>query len=516
MPAPAALAWYGAVGPTVALSELIIKFLDDFVSIQDDAKALRMKVKDDLDLIEKFMTFIKEQQREEASTFDNSILTDLKSYLQPLMIKCETEIRTIWAATEDKSMVKTYTSRLAIKTVQSIEKDLESWVQRLHVRVNLLSNQSKRTLSQAMSNRDATLQFQFEMQQISAEIYRLRTNNQTIDYSHLWLPQSQSLDFGGARHQRRMFGRLGQQNVLVEYVSYNAASSQKAAQDAIGELAFILSHSKPSIFHTLKCLHLISPPVTSAKSSTYGLVFEIPPTPSSRLSAFRSLSDVIADVSRIRANAAISGSRQDLPPDASVVRNFAAKQTLAHSLALSVHYLHSFGYVHQSIRTSNVLVVVSSSESLGHAYLSGFERARPSASASNQRRSDADWQNNTYRSPDRVATSDEETIARHTMAHDIYSLGVVLLELGIYKLLREMEPKFKDKSANTVRENLKQLATEELVTIMGEQYKNVVMFCLEATPESWLATRVAELSFVKEVLEPLQRLSQIERAVSGN
>ncbi|MCJ1389912.1 hypothetical protein MMC18_002769, partial [Xylographa bjoerkii] len=141
-------------------------------------------------------------------------------------------------------------------------------------------------------------------------------------------------------------------------------------------------------------------------------------------------------------------------------------------------------------------------------YLGGFERSRPNAAASNQRRVDADWRNNIYRSPNRVATTDEETIRRHTMSHDIYSLGVVLLELGLFEPLTSMESKFKNKTAAIVHNNLTQLAKDDLLTTMGDMYAEVVLYCLESTPESWLAAHVTEMSYVKEVFAPLEQLSK--------
>ena len=95
------------------------------------------------------------------------------------------------------------------------------------------------------------------------------------------------------------------------------------------------------------------------------------------------------------------------------------------------------------------------------------------------------------------------------MSHDIYSLGVVLLELGLFEPLTSMESRFRSKTAATVRNNLKELAQEELAATMGDRYTKVVLYCLESTPDSWLAAHVAEMSYVKEVLGPLEQLSKL-------
>ena len=493
------------MGTTAGLSQLLLKFLNDFASVQDNVKSLGLKVKDDLDLIEKFMTFVKDLPPENASIFDGSVLDDLASYLQPLMIRCETEIRTIRAATDGKTKVEAYTSRLAIGAVEAIEKDLQAWVQRLNVRLSLLSEKVKLDAIRAVSNRDSALQFQYEMQTLSSEIHKLRVEGQTIDYKHLWLPESQSVDFSNAPLQRRMTGLLANRKVLVEFVSYNAAAAVEVAQEAIGELAFILNRSDPSIFHILKCTNLFRQSNASGRSATYGLIFKLP----SGLETIGPLSDIIAEAKEAQLRSTQSIAPETLPSVVKNMRKLGSKNRIACQLATSLRYLHSFGYIHQSIRTSNILVGTSEGVDHVEGYLGGFERSRPNAAASNQRRVDADWRNNIYRSPDRVATTDDEVIKRHTMSHDIYSLGVVLLELGLFEPLTSMESRFRSKTAATVRNNLKELAQEELAATMGDRYTKVVLYCLESTPDSWLAAHVAEMSYVEEVLGPLEQLSKL-------
>jgi serine/threonine protein kinase len=505
MPAPAALAYYGAVGITAGLCELLLKFLDDFTSLQDNVESLRLKVRYDLDLIQRFMVFFKDLPAEHGSAFDHAVLHDLADYLQPLMIRCGTEMNKIRAATAGKTLIEAYKSRLAIQAVETIEKDLESWVRRLNVRVTLLSEKLKLDTTQTVGMRDPALHFQYKMQNISSEINRLRANGQSIDHQYMWLSSVQSVDFGGRLRQRRMNGLLAGQKVLVEFVSYNATSSVEAAQEAIGELAFILNRSDPSIFHILRCNNVFEQQNTSTRSATYGLVFQIPPG----LDSIRPLSDIVADEKEDRARFAQSVASQTLAPDVKTMRKIGSKNRVAYKLAVSLRYIHSFGYVHQSIRSSNVLIGSSENLSFVEVFLGGFERSRPNAAASNQRRIDADWRNNNYRSPDRVATTDEETIKRHTMSHDIYSLGAVLLELGMLDPLILMESKFKNKTAAEVRNNLKKLASEELIETMGDGYAEVVLYCLESTPDSWLAAHVAEMSYVDKVLGPLEQLSRL-------
>jgi hypothetical protein len=504
MPAPAALAWYGGAGTTAALSELLVKFLDDFAGVKDNVRSLQLKVKDDLNLIGHYMSFIKDLPAGTTTTLDESILNDLASHLQPLMIKCETEIRSVQAATAGKTNVEAYTSRLAIRTVETLEKDLEAWVQRLHVRFTLLSERLKSNAAKAVSDQDPAMRFQHAMQALNAEFRTSRKEGQPVEYDDLWLQQPQNIDFGETPRKRRMEGNLAGSRVVVEFISYNAATSTELAQNAIGELAFILNRSDPSVFHVLKCKHLYKQPVINSSSQMYGLVLEMP----FGLKTMRSLSEVITDVREARERNSHNVVSQTLPADARVLSKISSRIKLAFQLAMAVRYLHSFGYVHQSIRTSNVLVATFDQGNSAEGYLGGFERSRPNAAASNQKRIDADWRNNIYRSPERVATTNEETINRHTMSHDIYSLGVVLLELGIFEPLALKESRFKNQSAQIVRQNLMLLAKVELPWVMDDAYTNAVCFCLESTPDSWIGSHIAERRYVDEVIDPLRSLMQ--------
>jgi serine/threonine protein kinase len=498
---PAALAWYGGVGTTAALSQMLVEFLEDFVAVQDNVKSLQLKVKDDLNLIDHFMNFIKNLPAGTTSNLDDSILDDLASHLQPLMIRCEVDVKRVRAATAGKTLVETYASRLAIRTIETLEKDLSDWVQRLNVRFTLLSAKLQRDAAKAVHDQDPVIRFQYAMQNLSSELNILRKESKAPAYADLWLPESQNIEFDGPPSKRRM-GCLDNKMVLVEFISYNAAVSSEIAQNAIGELAFILHRSDPSIFHVLRCQNMYKHSSVNRSSQEYGLVFEIP----HGLSTMRSLAEMVSEVKEVRGRSSYNLLAQNMPFDAKMLSKISSRVRLAYQLATGLHYLHSFGFVHQSLRTNNVLVATFETGTSMSGYISGFERSRPNAGSSNQKRSDADWKNNIYRSPERVATTDEEVIKRHTMSHDIYSLGVVLLELGLLEPLTAKESMFKGQNAQAVRENLLLLTKQELPLIMDDTYTSIVSFCLESTPNSWIASNIAEMRFVEEVIDPLLRL----------
>jgi serine/threonine protein kinase len=102
---------------------------------------------------------------------------------------------------------------------------------------------------------------------------------------------------------------------------------------------------------------------------------------------------------------------------------------VAKQLARSVIYLHGAKFVHKNIRPETILVTMKANKKIGHPYLIGFEQLR----AMNDRsllRGDNYWYKNLYRHPERQGLYPQD---EYNMRHDIYSLGVCLLEIGLWE-----------------------------------------------------------------------------------
>lgn len=106
------------------------------------------------------------------------------------------------------------------------------------------------------------------------------------------------------------------------------------------------------------------------------------------------------------------------------------------------------------------------------------------------RSGDSDREKNLYRHPHRQGLNPEEN---YTMQHDIYSLGVCLLEIGMWKsfvsyannsakLSNDLSGAEFDKPV-LMKENLVALAKRDLPTRMGERYEEIVVNCLTCLDE---------------------------------
>ena len=150
------------------------------------------------------------------------------------------------------------------------------------------------------------------------------------------------------------------------------------------------------------------------------LIFEIPTTYSTPCTLRSFLEE------RSSANTNVQSWRED-------------QWRFAHRLAAAVSSAQQIGLIHKNIRPENVLLFEEMTVRPGSArgqrtwtpFLTNWMLARTKEMLSS-RQGDDDWQRNLYRHPQRQGLHLEE---RYHMGHDIYSLGVCLLEIGLAKPL---------------------------------------------------------------------------------
>jgi len=133
--------------------------------------------------------------------------------------------------------------------------------------------------------------------------------------------------------------------------------------------------------------------------------------------------------------------------------------------------------VHKAIRSSNIVFfqcAVKNRPLYGNPYIVGFDYARPDNpnAQSIERSAGSNTDNVIYRHPDLQRANPR----RSTAADDIFSLGLVLLEIGPWKRLRDLGPgggrEFLDKCITE---------TDKLYPKVGKTYTNVVKLCLSGS-----------------------------------
>jgi hypothetical protein len=179
--------------------------------------------------------------------------------------------------------------------------------------------------------------------------------------------------------------------------------------------------------------------------------------------------------------------------------SLSAIMQIAKQLVRSVHYVHTCGFVHKNIRPENILIFPSGNDSsLGLSFLIGFTQFR-NVNFQTNLHGDAAWHRNLYRHPQRQGAL---VLERYIMQHDIYSLGVCLLEIGLWRSFvwypahdstttpvpslaldfslsdGDFEVGMQLTGPKRTQEQLVALAEKELPPRVGDAYTDIVMACL--------------------------------------
>ncbi|KAI7970876.1 hypothetical protein EIK77_008056 [Talaromyces pinophilus] len=187
---------------------------------------------------------------------------------------------------------------------------------------------------------------------------------------------------------------------------------------------------------------------------------------------------------------------------------------LCRQLATAIFYTHTSGLVHKSIRPESIIIFQQQpppdqadqkKDSTGVLFLTGFQLARedtPNTVSSTQ--GNQNWEYDIYTHPSRHTRG-----TRYTMAHDIYSLGVNLLEIALWDSFLIFDTherarifnnealeggrvicdnlKAGDKEAGKRMKELYEIAAKALLPIsMGCCFRDVVIDCLGAVERGFV------------------------------
>lgn len=159
---------------------------------------------------------------------------------------------------------------------------------------------------------------------------------------------------------------------------------------------------------------------------------------------------------------------------------------IAKTLVDTVFQLHSVGWLHKSIRTENIVFFPrrgspGSQLELDYSqqYMVGFEFSRDENDTSTTEQDDV-LERNIYRHPDRQGPPD----TRFSVLHDIYSVGVVLLEVGLWRSVIDYDPDFPEMLAEDIKETLEKHAEQRLPHYMGRAYTDATLACLRGSLDS--------------------------------
>ena len=286
------------------------------------------------------------------------------------------------------------------------------------------------------------------------------------------------------------------EKVLIEYKSYppilqgstpaEISEIETHVKSRVRQLASLLYFSGSSELGTLPLRGLVDQP----SQSRHGFVFDFP------LEAEPSSPESLHYVIK-------SPSPTDLWP-------LAARFQIAQSIAKSLGKFHADGWVHKSIRSQSVVFFKdreSKSRLINSPYLVDFEYSRPESGTTFRLR-DNDDERNLYRHPEiqDVANSSFSKL------HDIYSLGVLLLEIALWQTARSMLDELKRRNKQHTGEQVNAYGLQEwyisrakkkVAHLMGAPYQSAVLACLESKYKDQTRRRDFPTTFDSQVTQKL-------------
>ncbi|KAF3933590.1 hypothetical protein ABW19_dt0205691 [Dactylella cylindrospora] len=333
---------------------------------------------------------------------------------------------------------------------------------------------------------------------------------------------------------RRAFALLDGKQVLLEFKSYDPILLKQpqyppefhALLEKIGCLSAELNNVDSVTTNLLQCVGFFN----DTASCRLGTALLLPAQVDIR-EPVRSLEDIIL-LERKGAN----GTRRRL----SIYHSLNDRFLFARRIVTSVCFFHSFDWVHKDITSSNSIVIqpydpdnigqidddVTDEDlaslaktdpkysripySLGHPYLVAFEKAREDSKDTDPRDPNERWvwQANIYRHP--AVQYGIKTPQKHTTKHDLYSLGVVLLELGLWEsLAKKYESKLSKLREKDLTKALIKIAREDLPPLVGQRYAAAVIRCLEDNIPADDAGAI--MRCLNEVLDDMEELSSYTR-----
>ncbi|KUJ09025.1 uncharacterized protein LY89DRAFT_741324 [Mollisia scopiformis] len=218
------------------------------------------------------------------------------------------------------------------------------------------------------------------------------------------------------------------QSVIVDRRYYEPSRDNlKYIRQIVSQTARILSESDVETTSILPCLGFVHRP----ELNRFDLILSIPKSlPSSTTKEFepRSLRHMLTDPGY----------------GGYTYHSLSKRLQLAKKLASAVFYIHTSKLVHKNIRPENILMFCGPSEDaelmnkkdafpykLGQPVLVGFENVRQvEAEWASNRSGSLTWEEDIYQHPSRHGA----TAAKYySVQHDVYSLGIVLIELALWR-----------------------------------------------------------------------------------
>jgi hypothetical protein len=248
---------------------------------------------------------------------------------------------------------------------------------------------------------------------------------------------------------------LNELNALVEWKSYRNDADEKYQEQLAQRLATLLSFSSTTKgLRVPKCYGYVSDHV----NFRIGLVYAYGDQSEPQSIDLLSLHEILG--------------KKGVP-------SLGDRFKLALNLATSISVLHTSGWLHKQLNSDNVVFFTpptinqnSGAPTLGNLYIVGFDSSRPDENEAISELVTSSLEKDLYRHPDSQGVRRK----RFCPLFDIYSLGVMLMEIGYCRRISEFHRQGSHPEA--FQQDLLKFHSPRLVSKTGSIYASVVQNCL--------------------------------------
>ena len=301
------------------------------------------------------------------------------------------------------------------------------------------------------------------------------------DFRHVMLSENEITELAPATHGHQLGKFRETSPVIVEGMYYEDSwetipVSERTVAMGLKAQGFGVLH-KPRNLRTLHCLGFFEQ--DKSEKVGFGFVYQIP-TPASP----HGLEDIkLTTLNTLLRRSAAETSAIDTNLSQPLLGD---KYLLACKLAESLHDLHTIGWLHENMHSGNIVffddslqeqcINPNNSNAILEPYVVGLAKSRPGGELWHTQGpsvTTADFQH--YVHPD------YEITRRFRVNYDYYTLGVMLLEIGLWIPLAAWSAKYPSLKPHQFRDTLVEKYVPRLGPRMGRKYRDVVKALLTDT-----------------------------------
>ncbi|KAI1097308.1 hypothetical protein F4804DRAFT_351835 [Jackrogersella minutella] len=503
-----------AFGTAVTAGTLVLTYLDACASYSSEARSLYHRFKWDLRVMKEIATYLENLQPKTPNfqTEDDDLLNETADYLAVLFGKVSSSFTKIQASGILRQTINQGLWVARRSSLKELEQELNQWTNRFEVRLLGLPPEIKTIIpfTPTTISNDASTTHVLESNSRMQKFASLTTKAKEQQITSLMREPPRKLlqAIKQYPHSTTLVIRVQSQQFIITSRPFppdiipGTEEFQRFTSD-IGELAAALHVLDPTTNIPLLRVEYFFYDVHTKRF----FFVQVPTHPVNEVLTLDEMIDKAPfPYMLIEKNAWLPLNQ---------------RLKLAQKIAEAVFFLHTAGFVHKNITSSSIISLQRSNAapsdlfpySMGEPYLVGFDVVRSETGISllegaynlnrpsrQQIEPIAKRNKQVFQHPDRLQEA-ESKIKRYIRNYDIYSLGVVLLQIGIWEPISKVTMRLED-DLTSWPESLRGIS-QELGLITGARYQKVVAWCLGLKGDRL----VKDVEFAQKVLDPLEDMA---------